>query len=351
MSDQPNTELVDQVHEPTTAALAPRDEPSSSLVLPAADDQTIVDAFQRYQNIRSQLLAPEDFQKIAGRAFPKKSAWRKLGTAFGVTLHRVEGPLVERDESGMILRAEVTMRASAPNGRSVDGWGLCDVYERCCQPDCSVQAQRHRHCGGDDQYRGDPAPWTHFSHADHDIPATAMTRASNRALSDLFGFGEVSAEEIVGDPGAAPAQSQAQPSSRQGRQSAGRGQPAGGGESQQSGPQPASDKQITLLSTLLGKIKDGDRWVDRHPDDIMADLEFEVFLAKQYGKRSRKELTKTEASEVIETLQNPEFRQGWITWARDELAKEAEAADAEAPAAADSAAAEEAEQAATAGEA
>ena len=97
------------------------------------------------------------------------------------------------------VRAEVIVRATAPGGRTMDGLGSCDLREKCCDSRrCRNSARGHRHC---DQVDGhDPA--MHFSHPQHDIPATAHTRATNRACSDLFGFGEVSAEEIQDAPGA-----------------------------------------------------------------------------------------------------------------------------------------------------
>ena len=45
-------------------------------------------------------------------------------------------------------------------------------------------------CGNCSRQEGNKA------HPNHDIPATAMTRATNRAIADLIGAGEVTAEEI-----------------------------------------------------------------------------------------------------------------------------------------------------------
>jgi hypothetical protein len=38
-----------------------------------------------------------------------------------------------------------------------------------------------------------------FAHLDHDVRATAHTRGKNRAIADLVGGGEVSAEELEGE--------------------------------------------------------------------------------------------------------------------------------------------------------
>lgn len=174
---------------PTVAALAPVQR-GSALVRPAATVEEITKAFQDYQRLSDQLLEESDYQKIGDRLFRKKSAWRKLGTMYGASYAMPSRPLYERDADGRIIRAEFVVRAIAPNGRYADGWGACDRYERCCLPNCR---KRHKHCSSD-------CPgWVHFSHAEHDIPATAETRAKNRACADLFGLGEVSAEEIVGE--------------------------------------------------------------------------------------------------------------------------------------------------------
>ncbi len=65
-----------------------------------------------------------------------------------------------------IVKCDVTVFVSATNGRVQMGRGVCAATERA------------------------------FNHPDHDIPSTAFTRALNRAISDMIGYGEVSAEEI-----------------------------------------------------------------------------------------------------------------------------------------------------------
>jgi hypothetical protein len=78
-----------------------------------------------------------------------------------------------------VIEVTVIARAIAPNGRYRDGIGVCEIHDRCnrsCMAGC----------------RG----FHHYAHPTHDLVATAATRASNRASSDLYGMGEVSAEEI-----------------------------------------------------------------------------------------------------------------------------------------------------------
>ena len=61
------------------------------------------------------------------------------------------------------------VKVSAQNGRFAFGVGACASNER------------------------------NFSHVEHDTRSTAHTRAKNRAVSDLIGGGEVSAEEMMAE--------------------------------------------------------------------------------------------------------------------------------------------------------
>lgn len=165
--DLPILEAEAEPETPTVAALATI-TPGDALVRPAASIHEVEDAFHDYQALCARLLDHDDIQHIGGRSFRKKSAWRKLAVAFGVSCE-VRERIYDRNDQGQITRAEVIVRATAPNGRYMDGLGVCDLSER------------------------------KFSKPQHDIPATAMTRATNRACADLFGMGEVSAEEITDD--------------------------------------------------------------------------------------------------------------------------------------------------------
>jgi len=161
-----------------------------SLVTPVAPLAEIEQSFKDYVALCDRLLVPKDYQSIGSKSFRKKSAWRKLAVAFGVSTEILDR-VYERDDRGRIIRAEVVMRATAPNGRIMDGLGACDITERCCSVPCGkVNWNGHTCC------LEDCNGFVHFSKPGHDLPATAMTRATNRASSDLFGSGEVSAEEV-----------------------------------------------------------------------------------------------------------------------------------------------------------
>jgi hypothetical protein len=142
--------------------------PASSLIRQAGTTREISQAIAEYHDLCARVLEKSDFQRIGVRDFPKKSAWRKLAVAFNVSCSYLERNY-HRDEDGNIVSAEVVARATAPNGRYMDGLGVCHRNER------------------------------KYSKPEHDIPATAATRATNRACADLFGMGEVSAEEVTDD--------------------------------------------------------------------------------------------------------------------------------------------------------
>lgn len=190
MSQQPGTD----VEVMSTAAIAPMR--GGAIVTPAVTAAKALEAQQAYQELCAALLDSTDVMAIGKKEFRKKSAWRKLAVAFNVSVKQLERSVDREGGDGRILRATVVCLATAPNGREVDGMGVCDIFEKCCpgaddnSAGCKNKSQWHTHCpvGCDGRQ--------HFSNPEHDLPATADTRAKNRACSDLFGMGEVSAEEV-----------------------------------------------------------------------------------------------------------------------------------------------------------
>lgn len=96
----------------------------------------------------------------------KKSGWRKLANAFNLSVQKISEVIIP-EPPRETQYAKIEVLVIAPNGRTMPGEGVCSAHERG------------------------------FAKQDHDIPATAMTRAVNRGISDLIAAGEVSAEEIV----------------------------------------------------------------------------------------------------------------------------------------------------------
>ena len=119
------------------------------------------------------LIGPNDVQMDKGREFKKKSAWRKLARHFGLST-AVTG--VQKEYLGDVFLATVTVKATGPWGQSSDAVGACATDEATGRRVITIA----------------------------DAIATAETRATNRAVSNLIAMGEVSAEEI-GDRSPAPA--------------------------------------------------------------------------------------------------------------------------------------------------
>lgn len=145
---------------------------------------------KNYQELVKALLDKDtDYQKIGNKNAKKKSAWRKLATAFKISDEIVNEQLIFDENDGQIVSARYKVRATLPNGRSTIGVGVCSIFDKI----------RYK---ATDKFEADKETPSHFelrgrfSHAEHDIPSTAHTRAKNRAIADLIGAGEVSAEEL-----------------------------------------------------------------------------------------------------------------------------------------------------------
>lgn len=171
------------------------------ILRPADSLDRIADAFKEYKRVCETILDKSDYQEYEGKPRKKKSAWRKLATAFNVSTCIVKEEL-ERTETRHVLSASYTVCAytgpkSSPY-RQVEVVGYCDVNEKCCPSSrgekCHKAAWKGHYCcsNGCDGRK-------HWTHPDHDVKSTAQTRASNRAIADLIGCGEVSAEELTDD--------------------------------------------------------------------------------------------------------------------------------------------------------
>ena len=149
------------------------------------DVQVAKEYMQKYQEFCEALLLPTDYQVIGNNQYKKKSAWRKLALAFNITDEIVSVDNTY-DENGKIISSECIVKATAPNGRSCTGFGKCSVYDKKKKGESPKSFAKK----DVDTIRA------RFSHPEHDIPSTAHTRAKNRAISDVLGLGEVSAEEM-----------------------------------------------------------------------------------------------------------------------------------------------------------
>jgi len=136
----------------------------SSIIRPVATPEQALQAWNEYQALKQKLAGPGDFAKIQGRDWPTKQYANKLTRFFNLSVEIRERWREDHDDGTFTWH--IISRAIAPNGVYRDGDGHCHSGER------------------------------KFSHIQHDVFATAVTRSKNRAVLELVGFGEVSAEEI-----------------------------------------------------------------------------------------------------------------------------------------------------------
>lgn len=149
-------------------------------ILQPADVNAASELMENWEKLNSAIINEKDIQKIGKKDFKKKSAWRKYALAYNLSDDVIDEEII-RDECQRIISAKFKVKCIAPNGRYTVGVASCSIWDKISDDDVE-----------------EPTPFQlrkRFSHAEHDIISTAHTRAKNRAISDMLGVGEVSAEE------------------------------------------------------------------------------------------------------------------------------------------------------------
>ncbi len=169
---------------------------SEAIVMPAVSSQEALKAWKAYEELKEAIVDKEhDIQVIQKKNFLKKSYWRKVATFFNLTVKVVE----ERHEQlGKTMVWYFTCEAIAPNGRSAVGTGSCDCFEKATLKNGKYVTEKVTRW---EKVNGRSIPkekiWVDAEpNSIHNIRSTAETRAFNRAVSNLVGGGEVSAEEV-----------------------------------------------------------------------------------------------------------------------------------------------------------
>ena len=141
----------------------------------------MVRALADYRELQKALdeSMPDQLMTLDGKPFRKKGYWRAIAVAFNLTVEPITDAAAERSVIGVLdsdgsenYVYTVAYRATAPNGRSAVGDGTCAAAEK----------QKGR-----------------MKATEHNCRSHAHTRAFNRSVSNLVGFGEVSAEEVERD--------------------------------------------------------------------------------------------------------------------------------------------------------
>jgi hypothetical protein len=143
--------------------------------MPVFSGQQMADALQAYKALQKSLDAsmPDQLMKIQGKDFRKKGYWRAIRMSFNLQVECISDRRVQYSDRPNDWGYEATYRATAPNGSTADGDGSCTHEEKS---------------------KGKMVATV------HNVRSHAHTRAMNRAISNLVGFGEVSAEEVNREP-------------------------------------------------------------------------------------------------------------------------------------------------------
>lgn len=142
--------------------------------LPVFRGAEMTQAVLAYKDLQQALdrAMPDCIVKLDGKPYRKKAYYKAVAVAFNLTVKVTEerrevcGELEDGSDNYTYF---VTYEASTPSGRTASGDGACSASEK----------QRGR-----------------MKASEHNVRSHAHTRACNRAISNLVGFGEVSAEEI-----------------------------------------------------------------------------------------------------------------------------------------------------------
>jgi hypothetical protein len=151
---------------------------SQQALMPLIGPDMALRAWQTYQELCKKLLDEADYANIKGKMAKKRSGFTKLARFYGVS---VVPDSLEMWHEGDDWGFDVVMEASVGE-RRVTGDGSCSFAE---MKGGGIAATRHN------------------------IRAKASTRAFNRAVANILGTGEVSAEELdTADHALAPTQAQ-----------------------------------------------------------------------------------------------------------------------------------------------
>jgi hypothetical protein len=131
--------------------------------------RNLLDTFQK---AKASILSKKDLAIMKnGLVTIKRSGWRKIAMVFGLSLKivSIEKTFIGKEEDRHLI-VEARVIAKDNLGREQEEVGICDWTEFI----------------GNSKLKG----------TIHNITTKAITRAYNRAISNMVGGGEVSAEEI-----------------------------------------------------------------------------------------------------------------------------------------------------------
>lgn len=141
------------------------EQPLTQTIVTPAEADAVLEMIRSFEYFKSKVLTERDFATIQGKPFVKKSGWSKYALACMVSTEVREERVEERNGHRIY---HFTYRAiHLPSDRYAEAVGSASEAER-----------------------------KEWNHPEHDVRTLAQTRAFNRAISNLVGGGEISAEEM-----------------------------------------------------------------------------------------------------------------------------------------------------------
>lgn len=138
-----------------------------SIVTLQVDLKGIELGVQEFNKVKKSLIGTVHTMQIKGHPYIKKSGWRIVALGFNISDRIVSKEVKDLKDGEYVVT--YTVETSAPNGRTVQAVGSCSTLEK-------TKSNERKY---------------------HDTETQAHTRAKNRAIADLVGLGEVTAEEMV----------------------------------------------------------------------------------------------------------------------------------------------------------
>jgi len=217
--------------------IVPREEENNAQIIAKPNVQAALEVMRAFQELKQKVLDANDMVTISGKQYTKRSGWRKIAMAFNISTEVVK---IEREKIDNVYVVRVIARARTPAGRVSEEVGVCD----------STEFERGNLQG-----------------TLHNIETKATTRAINRAISNLVGGGEVSAEEIIKGSDEVVREREIK-------------------------EEPQKETQKELITTKQINFL----------NDLMKDNEVKELVNKMLNGRKLSDLTKSEASVIIDEI-------------------------------------------------
>lgn len=195
--DDTDEEFVEsEVREVPSETTAQAEARENTVIRPVDNIGEIAEMYEQFDEVKKQLLKNEDVTPIGDNLHVNKSGWRKIATAFNLSVEVQGHPTIQTDDG--VVHVTVQARTRADNGKTATATGTCSSNESNFM-ETLKEGQGDWNTEDEDVMKVD-GKWRRLRNPRevnrHNLIATAETRAKNRAISDLVGGGEVSAEEL-----------------------------------------------------------------------------------------------------------------------------------------------------------